>query len=136
STLVKVMLGLYEPTHGVVRYDGVPIQDYDPASFRSRVTAVFQDFYRYELTLEANIALREIDPDDRQAHYQLNDAMEKASMTSLADSLQDGVTTQLGTRFSGGRELSQGQWQKVAIARAFYRDFEVIYLDEPTAAVD
>jgi ATP-binding cassette, subfamily B, bacterial len=62
--------------------------------------------------------------------------MEKASMTSLADSLQDGVTTQLGTRFSGGRELSQGQWQKVAIARAFYRDFEVIYLDEPTAAVD
>ncbi|WP_098746727.1 ABC transporter ATP-binding protein [Paenibacillus sp. EZ-K15] len=136
STLVKVMLGLYEPTHGVVRYDGIPIQDYDPASFRSRVTAVFQDFYRYELTLEANIALREIDPDDRQAHHQLNDAMEKASMTSLVDSLRDGVSTQLGTRFSGGRELSQGQWQKVAIARAFYRDFEVIYLDEPTAAVD
>lgn len=136
STLVKIMLGLYEPTHGVVRYGGIPIQDYDSVSFRSKVTAVFQDFYRYEWTLEANIALREHDPDDRQAHRRLNHAMEKASMTSLADSLPDGVATQLGTRFSGGRELSQGQWQKVAIARAFYRDFEVIYLDEPTAAVD
>ncbi|WP_411551699.1 ABC transporter ATP-binding protein [Paenibacillus lautus] len=136
STLVKIMLGLYEPTHGVVRYGGIPIQDYDSASFRSKVTAVFQDFYRYEWTLEANIALREHDPDDRQAHGRLNHAMEKASMTPLADSLPDGVATQLGTRFSGGRELSQGQWQKVAIARAFYRDFEVIYLDEPTAAVD
>ncbi|WP_433940434.1 ABC transporter ATP-binding protein [Paenibacillus lautus] len=136
STLVKIMLGLYEPTHGVVRYGGIPIQDYDSVSFRSKVTAVFQDFYRYEWTLEANIALREHNPDDRQAHRRLNHAMEKASMTSLADSLPDGVATQLGTRFSGGRELSQGQWQKVAIARAFYRDFEVIYLDEPTAAVD
>lgn len=136
STLVKIMLGLYEPTHGVVRYGGIPIQDYDSASFRSKVTAVFQDFYRYEWTLEANIALREHDPDDRQAHRRLNQAMEKASMAPLANSLPDGVATQLGTRFSGGRELSQGQWQKVAIARAFYRDFEVIYLDEPTAAVD
>lgn len=136
STLVKVMLGLYEPTHGVVRYGGIPIQDYDSVSFRSKVTAVFQDFYRYEWTLEANIALREHDPDDRQAHRRLNHAMEKAAMTPLVDSLPDGVATQLGTRFSGGRELSQGQWQKVAIARAFYRDFEVIYLDEPTAAVD
>ncbi|MCM3258605.1 ABC transporter ATP-binding protein/permease [Paenibacillus lautus] len=136
STLVKIMLGLYEPTHGVVRYGGIPIQDYDSVSFRSKVTAVFQDFYRYEWTLEANIALREHDPDDRQAHRRLNQAMEKAAMTPLVDSLPDGVATQLGTRFSGGRELSQGQWQKVAIARAFYRDFEVIYLDEPTAAVD
>lgn len=136
STLVKIMLGLYEPTHGVVRYGGIPIQDYDTVSFRSKVTAVFQDFYRYEWTLEANIALREHDPDDRQAHRRLNHAMEKAAMTPLVDSLPDGVATQLGTRFSGGRELSQGQWQKVAIARAFYREFEVIYLDEPTAAVD
>ncbi|PCL93748.1 ABC transporter ATP-binding protein [Paenibacillus lautus] len=136
STLVKIMLGLYEPTHGVVRYGGIPIQDYDTVSFRSKVTAVFQDFYRYEWTLEANIALREHDPDDRQAHRRLNHAMEKAAMPPLVDSLPDGVATQLGTRFSGGRELSQGQWQKVAIARAFYREFEVIYLDEPTAAVD
>ncbi|MFB4326801.1 ABC transporter ATP-binding protein [Priestia sp. BR_2] len=136
STLVKIMLGLYEPTHGVVRYGGIPIQDYDTVSFRSKVTAVFQDFYRYEWTLEANIALREHDPDDRQAHRRLNHAMEKAAMTPLVDSLPDGVATQLGTRFSGGRELSQGQWQKVAIARGFYREFEVIYLDEPTAAVD
>lgn len=136
STLVKIMLGLYEPTHGVVRYGGIPIQDYDTVSFRSKVTAVFQDFYRYEWTLEANISLREHDPDDRQAHRRLNHAMEKAAMTPLVDSLPDGVATQLGTRFSGGRELSQGQWQKVAIARAFYREFEVIYLDEPTAAVD
>lgn len=136
STLVKVMLGLYEPTSGEVRYNNIPIHDYDPTSFRSKVTAVFQDFYRYELTLGANITLQESETDDWKSERQLTHAIDKASMTSLVNSLRDGVSTQLGTRFSGGRELSQGQWQKVAIARAFYRDFEVIYLDEPTAAVD
>lgn len=121
STLVKVMLGLYEPTSGEVRYNNIPIHDYDPTSFRSKVTAVFQDFYRYELTLGANITLQESETDDWKSERQLTHAIDKASMTSLVNSLRDGVSTQLGTRFSGGRELSQGQWQKVAIARAFYR---------------
>ncbi|MFD3270227.1 ABC transporter ATP-binding protein [Paenibacillus dendritiformis] len=135
STLAKIMLGLYQPTEGEVRYDNRLIDEYDPASFHERITAVFQDFFQYEFTLRDNIVLHR-PAEDRLDDSKLRDAIKKAELDSLVETLTEGVDSQLGIRFSGGRELSQGQWQKVAIARAFYRDFDMIYLDEPTAAVD
>ncbi|WGU92563.1 ABC transporter ATP-binding protein [Paenibacillus dendritiformis] len=135
STLAKIMLGLYQPTEGEVRYDNRLIDEYDPASFHERITAVFQDFFQYEFTLRDNIVLHR-PAEDRLDDSRLREAIKKAELDSLVETLTEGVDSQLGIRFSGGRELSQGQWQKVAIARAFYRDFDIIYLDEPTAAVD
>ncbi|WP_407054682.1 ABC transporter ATP-binding protein [Paenibacillus dendritiformis] len=135
STLAKIMLGLYQPTEGEVRYDNRLIDEYDPASFHERITAVFQDFFQYEFTLRDNIVLHR-PAEDSLDDSRLREAIKKAELDSLVETLTEGVDSQLGIRFSGGRELSQGQWQKVAIARAFYRDFDIIYLDEPTAAVD
>ncbi|CAH8768665.1 ABC transporter ATP-binding protein [Paenibacillus dendritiformis] len=135
STLAKIMLGLYQPTEGEVRYDNRLIDEYDPASFHERITAVFQDFFQYEFTLRDNIVLHR-PAEDRMDDSKLREAIKKAELDSLVETLTEGVDSQLGIRFSGGRELSQGQWQKVAIARAFYRDFDMIFLDEPTAAVD
>lgn len=135
STLAKIMLGLYQPTEGEVRYDNRLIDEYDPASFHERITAVFQDFFQYEFTLRDNIVLHR-PAEDSLDDSRLREAIKKAELDSLVETLTEGVDSQLGIRFSGGRELSQGQWQKVAIARAFYRDFDMIYLDEPTAAVD
>lgn len=135
STLAKIMLGLYQPTEGEVRYDNRLIDEYDPVSFHERITAVFQDFFQYEFTLRDNIVLHR-PAEDRLDDSRLREAIKKAELDSLVETLTEGVDSQLGIRFSGGRELSQGQWQKVAIARAFYRDFDMIFLDEPTAAVD
>lgn len=135
STLVKCLLGLYPPTSGSIEYDGIPLSSFNRESFRERVTAVFQDYMKYEITVDENIRLHD-ENGDQWIHDRLRKAKAVAGIDSFVEQLPQKGETQLGTRFSGGVELSQGQWQKVAITRAMYRDFEVIFLDEPTAAVD
>jgi len=134
STLAKCILGLYSASEGSVEYDGVNILDLNPAELRKRVTAVFQDFVRYQSTVRDNIGFGAID------RLSDNDWLEAAASKSGADEIIDSLPmqfdTMLGPMFDGGRELSQGQWQKIAISRAYFRDAELVVLDEPTASMD
>ncbi|GKU77796.1 ABC transporter ATP-binding protein [Paenibacillus sp. L3-i20] len=133
STLVKCLLGLYLPNEGTVLFDGVDIRTIDPKSMRQNVSAVFQDFESYHLTVRENIAM---------GHPNINDdayieaAASKAGVGELIGKLPNGIDTELGAMFQNGHELSGGQWQKIALSRAFMRDSQIVILDEPTAALD
>jgi ATP-binding cassette, subfamily B, bacterial len=134
STLIKLLLRLYEPTEGSLRYGGVDLRDLEVDDLRGRVGAVFQDFVRYQFTAAENIGLGlPAKLDDRPA-------IEAAASAGGADVLIGGLPqrydTMLGGWFEKGHELSGGQWQKLAIARAFMRESEVLILDEPTASID
>jgi ATP-binding cassette subfamily B protein len=135
STLVKLLLRLYDPTEGSIRYGGVDLRDMDAAELRSRFGAVFQDFVRYQFTAAENIALGE--PARIQDRAAVARAAERAGAAGLVASLPQGYDTVLGGWFEAGHDLSAGQWQKLAVARAFMReDAEVLILDEPTASID
>jgi len=135
STLVKLLLRLHEPTEGAIRYGGVDLRDMDPADLRGRIGAVFQDFVRYQFTAGENVGLG--DParvDDRERIVR---ASRRGGADGVIASLPAGYDTVLGGWFEAGQELSAGQWQKLAVARAFMReDAEVLVLDEPTASID
>jgi ATP-binding cassette subfamily B protein len=134
TTLVKLLARLYDPDEGRILLDGVDLRDYDVDSLRSNIGVIFQDFVRYDLIMRENIGVGRIEQLERR------DLVEQAAERSLADTvagrLKQGLDTQLGRRFDGGVELSGGEWQKVALARAYMRDAQVIILDEPTAALD
>ena len=134
TTLANLLLGLYRPTGGRVLVDGVDLASAPPAAWRRRATAVFQDFQQYHLTLRDNIALGDL------ARARVPGAVEAAAKLSGADevarSLTNGYETTLGKVLEEGADLSLGQWQKVAVARAYMRDAEIIVLDEPTASLD
>jgi ATP-binding cassette subfamily B protein len=135
STLVKLLLRMYEPTSGEILYGGVDIRDLDVTDLRSRFSAVFQDFVRYQLVVKENIGVGDV------AHITEMDrvarAAEKGGAVSLVEKLPEKLDTMLGGWFEEGQELSGGQWQKLALARAFMReDAEVLVLDEPSAAID
>ncbi len=134
TTLAKVMAGLYEPGSGAVRWDGTDVRTFRPDLFRERVAIIFQDFVRYALSAEENIAVAR--PDDEIDHTAVREAAKIADADSFLSSLPAGYQTPLSRRFTGGHELSGGQWQKVAIARAFYRNAPLVIIDEPTAALD
>ena len=134
TTLAKVMAGLYEPGSGAVRWDGVDVGTFRPDLFRERVAIIFQDFVRYALSAEENIAVAR--PDDEIDHAAIREAAKIADADSFLAALPAGYQTPLSHRFVGGHELSGGQWQKVAIARAFYRNAPLVIIDEPTAALD
>ena len=134
TTLAKVVAGLYEPGSGAVRWDGVDVRTFRPDLFRERVAIIFQDFVRYALSAEENIAIAR--PDDDIDHAAVREAAKIADADSLLSELPTGYQTPLSRRFAGGHELSGGQWQKVAIARAFYRSAPLVIIDEPTAALD
>ena len=134
TTLAKVIAGLYEPGSGAVRWDGVDVRTFRPHLFRERVAIIFQDFVRYALSAEENIAIAR--PDDDIDHAALREAAKIADADSFLSELPAGYQTPLSRRFAGGHELSGGQWQKVAIARAFYRSAPLVIIDEPTAALD
>ena len=133
TTLAKVMAGLYEPGSGAVRWDGVDVSTFRPELFRERVAIIFQDFVRYALSAEENIAVAR--PDDEVDHAAIREAAKIADADSFLSALPAGYETPLSPRFTGGHELSGGQWQK-AIARAFYRNAPLVIIDEPTAALD
>jgi ATP-binding cassette subfamily B protein len=134
STLAKLLCGLYAPTSGRITRDGVDVADIDAATLRRGITAIFQDFARYELTAAENVGLGDIGHGaDLPA---IRAAAATAGVDDLLAGLPEGYETRLGRTFEHGSELSIGQWQRVALARAFYRDAPFLVLDEPTAALD
>ena len=133
TTLVKLLLRLYDPTEGRILLDGIDLRDYDLDGLRRQMGVIFQDFVRYELTAGENIGLGQVESlPDRERLYT---AAARAGADMLLRQLPRGLDTQLGREF-GGRELSGGEWQKLALARAFVRDCQLLVLDEPTAALD
>jgi ATP-binding cassette subfamily B protein len=134
TTLIKLLLGLYQPTEGRILLDGIDIRAFDPVEYRTLFSAIFQDFVRYNFTAGENIAVGMIDHRDDQTR--IEQAAAKSMADEVIEALPDGYNQQLGKRFSTGTELSGGQWQKIALARAYMADAEIIILDEPTAALD
>jgi ATP-binding cassette, subfamily B, bacterial len=134
TTLVKLLARLYDPTEGRILLDGVDLKDYDLESLRRNVGVIFQDFVRYDFLLRENIAVGNI------GRIADEPAIKTAAERSLADSVVRRVTggydQMLGKRFENGVDLSGGEWQKVALARAYMRDAQLLILDEPTAALD
>ena len=150
STLVKLLTRMYDPDGGEIRVDGVPLAAYELQSLRSRIAVVYQDFARFALTLGENIELGGLDlPAVGQTRGvqlgaveldggdgQVEEAARWAGADEVAATLPQGFETPLTRRFEGGVDLSGGEWQKVALARAFVRDAALVILDEPTAALD
>jgi len=134
TTFVKLLSRLYDPTSGAIFLDGVDLRDYKVEDLHREIGVIFQDFMRYEMTARENIAVGRIED--------LNnlDLLKQAANKSLADQtilrLPLGYDQMLGRRFEQGVDLSGGEWQKVALARAYLRDAQLLILDEPTAALD
>jgi ATP-binding cassette subfamily B protein len=135
STLVKLLARLYEPTSGHLEVDGVRLRRIDPASWRARISAGFEDFVSFELLLREAVGIGNLAAlDDDRA---VTRALHHAGADDIADQLPDGLVTPLGTSWDGATDLSRGQWQKVALARAMMREEPLLLLlDEPTAALD
>ncbi|HET8881540.1 MAG TPA: ABC transporter ATP-binding protein [Solimonas sp.] len=135
TTLIKLLTRLYTPTHGRVLLDGLDLQDWDETALRARIGVIFQDFARYQLIVGENIGAGDVRGFDVPERWQ--DAADKGMAASFIDALPQGYRTQLGKWFRDGRELSGGQWQKIALSRAFMRsEADILVLDEPTAAMD
>ena len=134
TTLVKLLARLYDPDEGHIVLDGIDLRDYDLDSLRQNIGIIFQDFVRYDFILRENIGVSQIDALSDDARIR------QAAQRSLADSVvqrvPQGYDQMLGKRFDNGVELSGGEWQKVALARAYMREAQVLILDEPTAALD
>lgn len=134
TTLIKLLTRLYDPTEGRILLDGVDLRDYDLKDLRQRIGVIFQDFVRYHLPAFENVGFGQIEAlADRP---RIVSAAEKSGAHPVIAALPEGYETSLGRWFAKGRDLSGGEWQKIALARAFMRDCEVIVLDEPTAALD
>lgn len=134
TTIVKLLARLYDPTEGRVLLDGRDLRDYDLAALRARVGVIFQDFVRFHFTASDNIGVGRID--DREDRPRVEEAAARGLADGLIDRLPLRYEQPLGRRFNNGVDLSGGEWQKIAIARAYMRDADVLILDEPTAALD
>jgi ATP-binding cassette subfamily B protein len=134
TTLIKLLCRLYDPTSGRITIDGVDLRQFTTTDLRREISAVFQDYVRYNLTARENIAFGNVNllPDEGEI---LKAALEAGADKAIAR-LPKGYDTTLGTQFEEGEELSVGEWQKVAIARAFLRQAQILILDEPTSALD
>lgn len=134
TTLVKLLARLYEPTEGRILLDGVDIRRYELEGLRDKVGVIFQDFFRYQLTARENIAVGRISDIDKQERVE--DSARKSLAEAVVDSLPNKYDQVLGRRFAESVDLSGGQWQKIALARAYMREAELLILDEPTSALD
>ena len=134
TTLIKLLTRLYDPTEGRILYQGVDLKEWPLTELRKRIGVIFQDFVKYQLTLRENVGFGSIAEMADQARIEA--AADRGGMIEMIPSLTDGWDTTLGGWFQKGRELSGGQWQKIALSRAFMREGEVIVLDEPTSALD
>ncbi|WP_394848301.1 ABC transporter ATP-binding protein/permease [Pendulispora brunnea] len=135
TTFIKLLTRLYEPTEGRILLDGKDLRDWDEADLRRRIGVVFQDFAQYQFTARENVGLGSID--DLEDIDQVGRAVSKGGAEAVVAGLKQGLETPLGRWFADGVELSGGQWQKIALARAFMREgADILVLDEPTAALD
>jgi ATP-binding cassette subfamily B protein len=135
TTFIKLLSGLYQPTEGRIRLDGRDLCDWDSQALLARIGVIFQDFNQYQLALRENVAFGSVD--HLQDDLRLARAIEQGGAREVVAGLPSGVDTQLGRWFKEGVDLSGGQWQKVALSRAFMRDqADILILDEPTAALD
>ena len=134
TTLVKLLARLYEPTEGRILIDGVDLRDYDLQSLRQNIGIIFQDYIRFQLTAGENIAVGNILHKDEQDD--VLESAEKSLANTVIEQLPERYEQMLGRRFKNGVELSGGQWQKIALGRAYMRDAQLLILDEPTSALD
>lgn len=134
STLINCIIGLYKTTEGKVLYDGIHIDQINPLNLRKKISAIFQDFVRYQLSVKINVCISDIQNIDNDE--KIKKVVKETGIDSLIEKLIYGYDTELGTAFSGGQELSGGQWQKIGLTRALFKESEIIILDEPTAALD
>jgi ATP-binding cassette, subfamily B, bacterial len=135
TTLIKLLTRLYAPTRGRVLLDGLDLKDWDETALRQRIGVIFQDFARYQMLVGENIGAGDVRAFDDEARWR--SAAAKGLAAEFVEQLPGAYHAQLGKWFKDGRELSGGQWQKIALARAFMRsDADILVLDEPTAAID
>ncbi|WP_400192052.1 ABC transporter ATP-binding protein [Hymenobacter sp. B81] len=134
TTLVKLLARLYDPTEGRILLDGHDLREYDPAELRQEIGVIFQDFVRFQLPAGQNIAVGRID--ERQNQTRIEGAAARSLADSVIEKLPQGYEQMIGRRFAGGVDLSGGEWQKIALGRAYMRDAQLLILDEPTAALD
>jgi ATP-binding cassette subfamily B protein len=134
TTLVKLLCRLYDPVEGRITIDGIDLREFDVTDLRSSISVIFQDFVKYQMTARDNIGLGVVSSPPSLA--QITEAARKAGVNEVIERLPQGYETMLGKWFEGGQELSVGEWQKVALARAFLRDSQILILDEPTSAMD
>ncbi len=139
TTITKLLVRLYDPTRGEVLLDGQPLSSYDPDELHRQVGVIFQDFVRYDMRAEENIAVGRIsalEEGSESAAERVEAAAGRSLAAEVIETLPERYRTMLGRRFEGGVDLSGGQWQKVALGRAYMRDAQLLVLDEPTAALD
>ena len=134
TTLVKLLARLYDPDEGRILLDGRDLREYDIDDLRAGIGVIFQDFVRYHLTAGENIGVGQVDAMGDDAR--IRESARRSMADEVIASLPDGYDQLIGRRFKTGVDLSGGQWQKIAIARAYMRDAQVMILDEPTAALD
>lgn len=135
TTLVKLLAGLYRPDHGRITYQGLDLADWEPRALRDRIGVIFQDFNRYQLKVGENIGVGDVAAIDDEERWQA--AAAKGQAAQFIENLAAGYETQLGRWFNQGQELSGGEWQRIALARAFMREgARILVLDEPTASMD
>ncbi|AEV31273.1 ABC-type multidrug transport system, ATPase and permease component [Owenweeksia hongkongensis DSM 17368] len=134
TTLVKLLSRLYEPTEGRILLDGVDLSEYDIVDLRKNVSIIFQDFVKFQLKADENIAIGNIN--QLQKQDLIEDSADKSLANTVIDKLPERYQQFLGKRFEGGVELSGGEWQKIALARAYMGEAQLMILDEPTSALD
>ncbi|MEJ7608500.1 MAG: ATP-binding cassette domain-containing protein [Bryobacteraceae bacterium] len=134
TTLVKLLARLYDPVAGAVLLDGADLRDYSVEELRKEIGVIFQDYMRYDMRVLENIGFGRIEAVEEMPR--VREAARKSYANTMIEALPQGYDQMLGRRFEGGMDLSGGQWQKLALARAYMRDAQVLILDEPTATLD
>jgi ATP-binding cassette subfamily B protein len=134
TTLMKLLARLYDPTEGYILLDGIDLREYDVNDFRNEIGVIFQDYVRYDMLVRENIGFGRIS--EMEDESLVRQAAKRSRASDLVDRLPQKYSQMLGRRFEGGVDLSVGQWQKIALARAYMRDAQVMILDEPTASLD
>ncbi|MCJ7443226.1 MAG: ABC transporter ATP-binding protein/permease, partial [Methanotrichaceae archaeon] len=134
TTLIKLICRLYDPRTGTVTIDGIDIRLFLTSELRKAISIIFQDFAHYNLTVRENIWIGDINLSPK--HEKILDASQRSGANNVISRLKNGYETCLGKWFKDGEEISSGEWQKIALARAFLRDSPIIILDEPTSSID
>ncbi|WP_020532800.1 ABC transporter ATP-binding protein [Flexithrix dorotheae] len=134
TTLVKLLSRLYEPTEGRILLDGKDLKSYNLSELRQNIGVIFQDYVKFQMTAKENIAVGQID--EREDLGKIKEAAHKSLASNVIGKLPEGLDQVLGKRFNNGTELSGGEWQKIALARGYMRNAQILILDEPTSALD